>query len=746
MEKITKINNGDEIFEIEDANAIHEDGIGNSVVVKANDAPDVFVDETLSDRVVSVPRSLGDRASEIVNVRDFGAKGDGVNDDTVAIQAAIRMAVENGGGVVYFPFTGAPYMIKGGLHEVDPLGRPLRAQLRIPSGAKNIALVGEMPCQSLNFYQVEHQTSKHFSSTKNVVLRSTIDAPRVKYYERPYAVLAAPENTTYATFARGKWSVDNVVLKNLEIQVHMDEDKMYPTMSAVNFQNVSRLTVENCYFGLDKQIGWPAGVDNGPKELLRSPTNTVGLMSSGDQNDQQVYRNVYVQGFKFGFVFSEMIYADHLHASNCEYAVGFLDSTHSSLICHLTTHNNRRCICALPVGTATVSGESTVYPTPFGFTMAYPEFETNPNYEPQINLEVVQHDYECGHFSKPWISQMHLGISDPSNRIHGRITYNQGYPGDVNSAVLQEVREDIPGWNFASNHSYYCHKAKSQDEKDEENWAHQFENSGYFSGDTDPTYRKPCPYGYVAPNYGDYYPVDGGENMLLVPLKTLGGYSVPRNSTTSMAAILVPKSLAMKNGFAMCHTVDNGAMVLSGGKGFNADDGHGRITVFGNGHESYPRGVMLTNNSTSWIYLKPNEVEIAGAVSFTGAVNGSGVPKAMMPSSAAGKRVEITLGSDTIYPADGYLPKSGWFVMFIDSVTGENLSITAKVKDSSGTTLAAQSVSGNSNLAITLPCPKGSRISLLKSGTGELPSGYVCRLYYCEAEAPDETPAQSATS
>ena len=65
----------------------------------------------VSSATGSVERTLEDRFADTINVKDFGATGDGVTDDTAAIQAAL-----NAGRDIYFPQPSDHYVVSGMLH------------------------------------------------------------------------------------------------------------------------------------------------------------------------------------------------------------------------------------------------------------------------------------------------------------------------------------------------------------------------------------------------------------------------------------------------------------------------------------------------------------------------------------------------------------------------------------------------------------------------------------------------------
>jgi len=59
----------------------------------------------------AINRPFNEKLNEIVSVKDFGAIGDGVTDDTVACQNTINYVCSSGGGIVFFP--AGTYLLNG---------------------------------------------------------------------------------------------------------------------------------------------------------------------------------------------------------------------------------------------------------------------------------------------------------------------------------------------------------------------------------------------------------------------------------------------------------------------------------------------------------------------------------------------------------------------------------------------------------------------------------------------------------
>ena len=331
------------------------------------------------------------------SVLDFGAVGDGVADDAAAIQEGINFLAKRGGGKLFFPFTKGGYRIASpGIEELD--GQLLRSQLYIPRGGHNIMLEGEMPCTMLYPYQVRPDDGNYSPTTfgrkcTNTRIFSDWNPPEEHDpTARPWSILSAPIGDSCA----GKFSVRSFSIHNLEFAVALDKEKMYPTQGAVNLGNVSRINICDSQFCLNEEIG---DTFIG-KELQKNPCHVAGLITSQDQNDNNVLRNVAVQGFKYGFVMGEHVVADYLYIHNCEEGITFHDCSHVSTINHIVAQHN------------TVILSTT-------------DVELYGNKKGKCNVFVGTLNFECGVGFKPAISQLQYGVRDTENRLRGSLYWHK---------------------------------------------------------------------------------------------------------------------------------------------------------------------------------------------------------------------------------------------------------------------------------------------------------------------------------
>ncbi len=141
----------------------------------ANDKGMMVYDTTLTDLCIwngSAWEFVTDNSNGILSVKDFGAKGNGVTDDTAAIQAAVNAAMA-GAGILYFPANDPSQFYK----ITAPINIPTPITI-VGAGPRYTTIIGVGMAAGQYVFNISNAIStNYFFSIRDIALRSDNGLP-----------------------------------------------------------------------------------------------------------------------------------------------------------------------------------------------------------------------------------------------------------------------------------------------------------------------------------------------------------------------------------------------------------------------------------------------------------------------------------------------------------------------------------------------------------------------------------------
>jgi len=326
--------------------------------------------------------------THVFNVKTgFGAKGNGVTDDTQAILNAINAAAAAGGGTVYFPK--GHYIIAGELLNPDMQN----AQIPLPTVSLSdpqvyIALVGEETVKSYAQY------SSVAPTRSGVILESTLTNASGHF---PAVIGASRPDKEFTNIT--------AVIKNICIRTPNN-----PTLSALQLHGVVNAIVEDVC----------VDVNASTLDILE-PTNYMarGLILPRWGNDGTVSVNrFYALGYYVGLHFAEHAKIKDTFIQNCKIAMyPEVRYGHASHIYHILVQSCPYVI-AQPVDGGVTDLTGPTYPMPLFIDMLDVE-----DYNPNIPLS-----------TGPWPAVV-KHIADQNNMLSGHVNYFLSGSTNINLIV-----------------------------------------------------------------------------------------------------------------------------------------------------------------------------------------------------------------------------------------------------------------------------------------------------------------------